>query len=228
MAYKYRRTLKGKFLSRPNRFVAEVEINGKVELCHVKNTGRCRELLVKGAEVILEDSGNSNRKTRYDLIAVYKGEMLINMDSQVPNKCAAEVIPCLFDGVTYVKPEYTIGESRIDFYIETEKERILIEVKGVTLEENGVVKFPDAPTERGIKHLKELSAAVENGYRACVLFVVQLEGAVKFMPNADTHREFAEALSGAHKKGVEIFVYGCKVTEESIEIDRDKIIPFEL
>ncbi|MBQ8825564.1 MAG: DNA/RNA nuclease SfsA [Oscillospiraceae bacterium] len=226
MAYKYRNTIKGKFISRPNRFIAEVEINGTAELCHVKNTGRCRELLVKGAEVILEDCGNSKRKTRYDLIAVYKGDMLINMDSQVPNKCAAEFIPYLFEGVTFVKPEYRFGESRIDFFIETGNERILMEVKGVTLEENGAVKFPDAPTQRGVKHLRELSAAVEKGCRACVLFVVQLENAVMFMPNRDTHCEFAEALADAHKKGVEILVYGCKVTEDSIEIDPLKKIPF--
>ena len=225
MAYKYTDTVKGIFISRPNRFIAEVEIDGRTEICHVKNTGRCRELLVKGAEVILEKSGNPNRKTQYDLIAVYKGDVLINIDSQVPNKCAAEFIKYLFDGVTFVKPEYKFGQSRIDFYIETEKEHILMEVKGVTLEESGIVKFPDAPTERGVKHLRELSSAVENGIRACVLFVVQLENAVEFMPNRNTHREFAEELSEAYKKGVEIFVYGCKVTEESIEIDPQKKIP---
>ena len=219
MAYYYGKTLKGTFISRPNRFIAEVEINGRTEICHVKNTGRCRELLIKGVTVILEESSNPARKTKYDLIAVYKGEMLVNIDSQVPNKCAAEAIPQLFDGVKLVKPEFKFGSSRIDFYIETEEKRILMEVKGVTLENNGVVRFPDAPTERGVKHLKELAAATAQGYEACVLFVVQLEGAERFEPNGETHPEFADALSMAENNGVKVMVYGCKVTEESISID---------
>ena len=219
MAYCYRKTLKGTFISRPNRFIAEVLINGRTEICHVKNTGRCRELLVKGVTVILEESSNPDRKTKYDLIAVCKGKRLVNIDSQVPNKCAAEVIPQLFEGVTLVKPEFKFGSSRIDFYIETNEKKILMEVKGVTLEDNGTVRFPDAPTERGVKHLKELSAAVGQGYEACVLFVVQLEGAEFFEPNRITHPEFADALLQAEKSGVKVMVYGCRVTEDTICID---------
>lgn len=219
MAYRYGKTLKGTFISRPNRFIAEVEINGRTEICHVKNTGRCRELLIKGVAVILEESSNPARKTKYDLIAVYKGEMLVNIDSQVPNKCAAEVIPHLFEGVKLIKPEFKFGSSRIDFYIETAEKKILMEVKGVTLEENGTVRFPDAPTERGVKHLRELSAAVKQGYEACVLFVVQLEGAKLFEPNRATHPEFADALLQAGKCGVKVIVYGCRVTEDTIFID---------
>ncbi|MBQ8780067.1 MAG: DNA/RNA nuclease SfsA [Oscillospiraceae bacterium] len=219
MAYRYEKTLKGTFISRPNRFIAEVEINGRTEICHVKNTGRCRELLVKGVTVILEESLNPARKTKYDLIAVYKGERLVNIDSQVPNKCAAEAVPQLFEGVKLVKPEFKFGSSRIDFYIETEEKKILMEVKGVTLENNGVVSFPDAPTERGVKHLHELSEAVSQGYEACVLFVVQLEGAERFEPNRATNPEFAEALAQAEKCGVRVMVYGCKITEDTILID---------
>lgn len=210
----------GIFLSRPNRFIAHVEIDGADEICHVKNTGRCRELLIPGCRVFCEKSSNPNRKTKYDLIAVTKGDRLINMDSQAPNKAAGEAADRLFDGVVSVRPEYAYGSSRIDFYIETKSERILMEVKGVTLEEDGVVMFPDAPTERGIKHLKELSAAAADGYRACILFVIQMNGVRYFTPNRRTHPQFAEALKQAAQSGVEILAYDTVVTENSMEINK--------
>lgn len=216
MAYRYADTIKGRFISRPNRFIAEVEIDGKVQICHVKNTGRCRELLIKGCTVILEKSGNPARKTAYDLIAVYKGERLINIDSQVPNKCASEFLPRIFNGITLVKPECTYKDSRFDFYIEADGEKIFLEIKGVTLEENGIVKFPDAPTERGIKHLNGLSACIAEGYKAYVLFVVQMDNVKYFSPNAETHPQFAEALRNASEKGVNILACCCRVTEDSI------------
>lgn len=217
MAYIYNKTREGIFISRPNRFIAEVDIDGEIQRCHVKNTGRCRELLPNGARVILCEGDNPNRKTKYDLIAVYKNGMLINMDSQVPNKCAAELLPRIFDGLTLVKPEYTYGASRLDFYAETAQDKLLIEVKGVTLEDNGVVRFPDAPTERGIKHLHELTAAVKDGYKAYLLFIVQMKGVKYLEPNRETHPEFAAALSEAAAGGVNILAYDCIVTEDSIE-----------
>ncbi|MGN0607773.1 MAG: DNA/RNA nuclease SfsA [Oscillospiraceae bacterium] len=218
MSYKYKNIRRGKFISRPNRFIANVEIDGEVCVCHVKNTGRCKELLIKGCTVILEESSNPARKTKYDLIAVYKGDLLINMDSQVPNKCAAEFIPQLFENVTLIKPECTHKNSRFDFYIETPQDKIFLEVKGVTLEENGTVKFPDAPTERGVKHLKELTECVSEGYGAYVLFVVQMNRAERFMPNFDTHPEFGQALREAVQAGVKALAYRCDVAEDSIEI----------
>ena len=218
MAYRYGRTVRGRFLSRPNRFIANVEIDGEIQVCHVKNTGRCRELLIEGCTVILEESTNPARKTKYDLIAVYKGEKLINMDSQVPNKCAAEYIPTLFEGVKLVKPEFKFGGSRVDFYIETEKERILLEVKGVTLENDGIVRFPDAPTERGVKHLNELKGALDEGFKAAVMFVIQMDGVKLFMPNDETHPQFGQALREAEKVGVKVIACQCAVTEDTIEI----------
>jgi sugar fermentation stimulation protein A len=218
MAYIYKNILKGTFLSRPNRFIAKVDIGGEVWDCHVKNTGRCRELLTEGCTVILEESGNPNRKTKYDLIAVYKGERLINMDSQVPNKCAMEFLPNIFDNIKYIKPECVYKNSRFDFYIETENEKIFLEVKGVTLEDEGIVRFPDAPTERGVKHLKELTECINEGYKAYVLFVIQMDDVKCFMPNDGTHPEFGKALRNAAKAGVNVLAYSCKVTESSIEI----------
>lgn len=217
MAYIYRKTRGGIFISRPNRFIAEVDIDGTVQRCHVKNTGRCRELLPEGARVILAEGDNPARKTKYDLIAVYKKGMLINMDSQVPNKCAAELLPRIFGELKTVKPEYTYGSSRLDFYAETAEDKILIEVKGVTLEENGVVRFPDAPTERGVKHLRELTEAVKHGYKAYLLFIIQMKGVKYLEPNRVTHPEFAQALSEAAAGGVNILAYDCIVTENSIE-----------
>lgn len=215
---KYSNIYKGEFLERPNRFIANVLIDGKIEVCHVKNTGRCKELLVKGTTVYLQKADNPNRKTQYDLIAVQKGDRLINMDSQIVNYVALEYLPQMFDNITYVKPECKYGNSRFDIYAETETDKIFIEVKGVTLENDGVVRFPDAPTERGMKHLNELQKAVTEGYKAYVMFVVQLNDVQFFEPNRETHPEFAESLKKVSKKGVKVLAYQCDVTPESITI----------
>ena len=210
------------FLRRPNRFIAHIEVDGREEVCHVKNTGRCRELLTDRATIYVEHHDNPNRKTKYSLIAVEKGDLLINMDSQAPNKVVGEWLlekeP--FGKVKLLKPECTYGSSRFDFYLETEAEKIFIEVKGVTLEEVGIVRFPDAPTERGIKHLEELRACVEAGYKAAVIFVVQMEGMQHFEPNDKTHPQFGEALRQARRAGVEVLAYECKVTPSSLEITK--------
>ena len=210
------------FLRRPNRFIAHIEVDGREEVCHVKNTGRCRELLTDRATIYVEHHDNPNRKTKYSLIAVEKDDLLINMDSQAPNKVVGEWLlekeP--FGKVKLLKPECTYGSSRFDFYLETETEKIFIEVKGVTLEEDGIVRFPDAPTERGIKHLEELCTCVEAGYKAAVIFVVQMEGMQHFEPNDKTHPQFGEALRQARKAGVEVLAYECKVTPSSLEITK--------
>ncbi|MBQ4572544.1 MAG: DNA/RNA nuclease SfsA [Clostridia bacterium] len=221
---KYNNIVKGEFVDRPNRFIANVIINNKVEVCHVKNTGRCKELLVKGNTVYLQKSDNLNRKTKYDLIAVLKGNRLINMDSQVVNFVALEYIPNLFENIRLIKPEYKYGNSRFDIYLETDNEKILIEVKGVTLENNGVVRFPDAPTERGVKHLKELQKAVTGGYKAYVMFVVQMSDVKYFEPNSETHPEFAEELRKARNNGVIPLACDCAVTPDSIEIRKPILI----
>ncbi len=217
---KYSNIYKGTFFERPNRFIAICEIDGKEEVCHVKNTGRCRELLVKGATVYLEKSSNPNRKTQFDLITVEKNDRLINMDSQIPNYVVVESLNKIFDDITFVKQEYKYGNSRFDIYVKTKTDKIFVEVKGVTLEEGGVVRFPDAPTERGIKHLKELQNAVKNGYRACVVFLVQMQDVKHFEPNSDTHPEFATELKKAHENGVEVFVYDSIVTPEEIVMNK--------
>lgn len=220
----YDNIVKGKFISRPNRFIANVEIMGKKEVVHVKNTGRCKELLTAGATVFCEKSNNPNRKTQYDLISVYKGERLINMDSQAPNKVFYEYLQSgkCYKDLTYIKGEYTYGDSRIDFYCESEKEKFLIEVKGVTLENDGVVMFPDAPTLRGIKHIDELIKAKKNGYRTAVAFVIQMDNVKYFTPNKATHKDFADALKRAEKAGVEILCLDCIVTENTLKIN-DKV-----
>lgn len=218
---KYRKVLPGVFLRRPNRFIAHVEADGKTWVCHVKNTGRCRELLVPGAKVWLEESVNPARKTKYDLIAVEKGSLLINMDSQAPNRAAREFLPRLLPGLTLLRPETVWGNSRFDFYAETAAgERWFVEVKGVTLEEQGVARFPDAPTERGAKHLRELCHCVDEGFRAAVLFVIQMKGVTVFEPNAATDPAFAKALRNAEKHGVEVFAYDCLVTPDTMTIDQ--------
>lgn len=201
---RYKSIIPGIFLERPNRFIAYIEIDGKRETVHVKNTGRCAELLKAGARVYLQESDNPDRKTRWDLIAVEKEDAkgntkLINMDSQVPNQVVKEWIEKggLIKGATLVKPEYTYGNSRIDLYVETNERKILIEVKGVTLEEEGRVRFPDAPSERAVKHVEELKAAVRQGYEAYVFFVIQMRDVRYFTPNADTHPAFAKALREA-------------------------------
>jgi len=211
------------FLRRPNRFIAHIEVDGREEVCHVKNTGRCRELLTDRATIYVQHHDDSKRKTKYSLIAVEKGKLLVNMDSQAPNKVVGEWLlekeP--FGKVKLLKPECTYGSSRFDFYLETEAEKMFIEVKGVTLEEDGVVRFPDAPTERGIKHLLELCSCVEAGYKAAVIFVVQMEGMKYFEPNDKTHPQFGDALRQARKAGVQVLAYECQVTPSSLVITKE-------
>lgn len=216
---KYNNIYEGEFLERPNRFIAICEIDGKKEVCHVKNTGRCRELLQKGVTVYLEKSTNQNRKTQFDLVAVQKNDRLINMDSQAPNFVVAESLDKIFKDITYIKQEYKYGNSRFDIYVETKTEKIFVEVKGVTLEKDGVVRFPDAPTERGIKHLQELQKAILDGYRACVIFLIQMINVEYFEPNYDTHPQFAEELKRARENGVEIFVFDSVVTPDEIKMN---------
>ena len=220
---RYQKVEEGIFLRRPNRFIAHVDINGEEVVCHVKNTGRCRELLVPGTPVFLEKSDNPNRKTQYDLIAVQKGNRLINMDSQIPNKVVGEWLSAgnLFSAGASVRPETVYGNSRFDFYVEEGENRAFIEVKGVTLEEEGVVRFPDAPSERAVKHVEELIRAKKEGYDAYVFLVIQMKGVRYFTPNIDTQPEFAEALKKAKAAGVRILAYDCKVTEDSIQIDEE-------
>lgn len=219
---KYSQIAKAAFLERPNRFVAYVDLLGKKETVHVKNTGRCRELLLKGAEVYLEKSDNPERKTMYDLVAVRKGDKLINMDSQAPNKAAEEWLlkKELFPNLTLLKPETKYKNSRFDFYMECNEEKIFMEVKGVTLEKEGVVSFPDAPSERAVKHLEELIEAKKDGYQAYVLFVIQMKGVSYFSPNERTHPEFADALRKAEEAGVQLLAYDCQVTEDGMWIDQ--------
>lgn len=217
---KYDNILKGKFISRPNRFIAHIEINGKVEICHVKNTGRCKELLTPNAIVFVEENNNPKRKTKFSLIGVIKGNRMINMDSQVTNKVVHEWIldGNLLTGVTLIKPESKYNNSRFDFYIETKNRKIFIEVKGVTLESEGIVKFPDAPTERGVKHVKELCDCIKDGYDAYIIFVIQMKDVLHFEPNVETHKEFAEALKEAAESGVNILAVDCEVKKDSIDI----------
>lgn len=218
---KYESIVEGRFESRPNRFIAYVNINGMREKVHVKNTGRCRELLTDGTEVFLSESSNPERSTRYDLVAVKKGERLVNMDSQAPNKAVEEWLykKELFPDITCVRPETTYGNSRFDFYIETKQDKIFMEVKGVTLEQDNLVRFPDAPSERAVKHVYELIEAVKAGYQAYIMFVVQMKNVSLFMPNRDTQPEFADALLAARKAGVKIIAYDCLVGKDSMTID---------
>ena len=275
---KYNQVVPGTFLQRPNRFIAHVLINGKEEICHVKNTGRCRELLIPGCTVYCAVSDNPQRKTKYDLIAVEKiiesqtifanagitsqygkstpeahSTLLVNMDSQAPNAAVKEWLrsgASPFGNIDFLKPEYKYGNSRFDFYLEcktetkrtgvssnstekteamqapTENEithprKIFLEVKGVTLEDNGVVLFPDAPTERGVKHVRELIRCHEEGFETYVLFVVQMERALYFTPNRKTHPQFADALRDAQKAGVQLLAYTCKVTPDEMNIDKE-------
>lgn len=224
----YGKILPARFLSRPNRFVARVEAEGEELVCHVKNTGRCRELLVPGATVWLEESPNPSRKTKFDLIAVEKGDRLINMDAQAPNKVFGEWAAAggFREGLTLLRPETTYGSSRFDFYWESSKSRGFVEVKGVTLEEDGIVRFPDAPTLRGVKHLDELVKAREAGYEAAVCFVIQMENVRWFAPNDEAHPEFGQALRRAAQAGVEILAMDCAVTPQSLTIG--KSVPIRL
>ena len=217
---KYERISKGTFLERPNRFIAYAELDGKTEVIHVKNTGRCAELLIPGASIYVQESDNPARKTKWDLIGVEKGSRMINMDSQVPNLVVKEWIESghLTSDIRMVRPETAYGNSRFDLYVETGSSRIFIEVKGVTLEEEGVVRFPDAPSDRAVKHLQELEKAVREGYEAYVFFVIQMKGVRYFTPNMDTHPAFCEALKSAKAAGVNILAYDCRVSGDQIEI----------
>lgn len=216
---KYADMKQGIFLKRPNRFIAHVQVNGKVEICHVKNTGRCRELLLEGARVLVQECDHPGRKTKYDLISVWKGERLINMDSQAPNKVFREWAETsdYFQGLRLIKPEQKYGNSRFDFYIETEERKLFVEVKGVTLEEDGIVRFPDAPTERGVKHLNELIACLADGYEALVVFIVQMKGVQHFEPNDAMHPEFGNALRALSACGGGVIAVDCLVTESALE-----------
>ena len=216
----YEHIREASFIERPNRFIAYVSLNGKRETVHVKNTGRCAELLTPGASVYIQECSASSRKTKWDLIAVRKGSRLINMDSQAPNKAVREWIEggSFFGEAAIVRPETTYGNSRFDLYVEAGERKIFIEVKGVTLEEDGVCRFPDAPSERAVKHLEELIRAKKDGYEAYVFFVIQMSGVRYFTPNTDTHPAFAEALKKAAAAGVSILASDCIVTPESIEI----------
>lgn len=217
---KYNNIVKGTFIERPNRFIAYVETDGRQEKVHVKNTGRCRELLQKGVTVYLEKSANPKRKTAYDLVAVEKGGLLVNMDSAAPNLAAGEWLASggLLAPVKLIKPECTYGNSRFDFYVESEAVKMWLEVKGVTLETQGTALFPDAPSLRALKHVEELIQARKNGYEAGILFVVQMEGIRRFMPNWETQPAFALALERAQEAGVAIYARGCHVTQDSMEI----------
>lgn len=214
---KYNKTIHGQFCSRLNRFVAEVMINGKQETVHVKNTGRCKELLLPGTEVVLEISDNPSRKTKYDLICVYKENLgWVNIDSQAPNKVVKEWLAK--QDYDMIRPEYSIGNSRIDFYMEKDGQKYLMEVKGCTLEIDGIGYFPDAPTERGVKHLRELQKAAQKGYQCYVAFVIQMEGIHEVRPNLKTHPEFGVALEEARQAGVQVLCLGCTVGENELEI----------
>ena len=217
---KYKNTVRGIFKDRPNRFIAHIQVDGKLETVHVKNTGRCRELLVPDAEVILEESDNPARKTKYDLICVNKKGRWINMDSQAPNRAAEEWTAAgnLFPEEVTVQREKTYGNSRFDLYVESPERKAFIEVKGVTLEEKNIVRFPDAPTIRGVKHLEELIRASEDGYEAYLLLVIQMKDVRYFEPNWETHPEFGETLEKAAAAGVHILAFDCRVTEDSMEI----------
>lgn len=214
---RYREIVEGIFIDRPNRFIAHVDIEGVVNTVHVKNTGRCKELLIPKTPVRLEVSDNPNRKTLYDLVAVYKKNFgWINMDSQAPNKVVKEWLET--KDYDYIKPEYKYGDSRIDFYMRKGNQEYLMEVKGCTLEIDGIGYFPDAPTTRGIKHLRELIKAKRAGYECAIAFVIQMEGINEVRPNIDTHPEFGVALQEAKEAGVKILYLTCKVGKDTLEI----------
>ena len=218
---RYENVCEGRFLLRPNRFIAHVEVAGRTEICHVKNTGRCRELLVPGASVYLERSSNPARKTRYDLIAVRKGPLLINMDAQAPNRVFGEWAAAggFLPGLTAIRPEFTWEDSRFDFRLEDGDGPVFVEVKGVTLEEDGEARFPDAPTERGAKHLRGLLRASEQGLRAAVCFVIQMKGPRVFRPNDRTDPAFGRALREAATAGVQVLAVDCRVAPDALTID---------
>ncbi len=215
------------FQARPNRFIAHVLLNGEAVVCHVKNTGRCRELLIPGVPVFIQEALNPARKTRFDLISVYKGERLINIDSQAPNQIFSEWAKKGHLGnLQQLRPEACYGNSRFDFYFEGEGRKGFAEIKGVTLEENGDVLFPDAPTERGRKHLRELAACIREGFEAWAVFIVQMKNVRRFLPNARTDPDFAKALWEAQQAGVKILCLDCQVTPDSITAEDP--VPVEL
>ena len=219
---KYRKMIPAKFLERPNRFIAYVDIAGKRTKVHVKNTGRCKELLQENATVYLEESDNKERSTAYDLVVVDKAGRLINMDSNAPNKVVGEWLEAggLYEDVSLVNPEKTYGNSRFDFYVESASgKKAFLEVKGVTLEEDNVAAFPDAPSERAVKHVEELITAHQEGYEAYLVFVVQMKGVVRVEPNWSTQPAFGEALRRARKEGVKLLSYDCLVEQDSLQID---------
>ena len=224
---KYNKIIKARFIERTNRFVAYCDIDGKVEKVHVKNTGKCKELLVPGYEVYLEESNNPARLTKYSLIAVRKGDRLINMDSQVTNKIVYEalvnkslILPDFDEDIILIKPEKTYGNSRFDIYIEGKTKKAFLEIKGCTLEIDGVVKFPDAKTERGVKHVKELIKAREEGYLSYIILVIQMEDVLYFTPNIDMHKEFGDILKEAYEKGVKVLAYNSKVEVDNIVLNK--------
>jgi len=219
---RYDNTTTGRFIDRPNRFVAHVEIGGGIETVHVKNTGRCRELLLPGADVTLAVSDNPSRRTKYDLVSVYKKSLgWVNIDSQAPNVVVKEWLESgqsVFPNITTLKPEYTYSDSRVDFYLECGRRRIFIEVKGCTLEIDGIGYFPDAPTERGVKHLHELMKATKDGYECFIAFVIAMPKVTKVFPNRTMHPEFGEALDAAVKAGVRILHLPCEVKPDELAI----------
>lgn len=219
---KYINIHKARFIDRPNRFIAQVEIDGVVYAGHVKNTGRCKELLRPGSLVYLEESINPNRKTKYDLVAVEKEKVLVNMDSQAPNKVVKEWLEAggIYPNPTLVRSEMKHGNSRVDFYIEDEDRKAFIEVKGVTLENDGVAAFPDAPTERGIKHIYHLIDVLKEGYEAYLIFIIQFKPVKYLMPNDVTHPDFGKALKEAVAAGVHVLAYDCNVTPDSMQMDQ--------
>ena len=226
----YGKMVEGRFLRLVNRFTAFVELNGQEEMVHVKNTGRCKELLLEGARVFLEEADKEGRKTKYSLITVYKGDVLVNMDSQAPNQMAAEALAegkiAEIGEVDFLKREVKYENSRFDLYYQKGEKKGFIEVKGVTLEENGIAKFPDAPTERGAKHLRELIKAREEGYEAAVLFVIQMKGGQEFRPNEERDKNFTEALREAASAGVRVLAYDCCVEVGNVMIQNK--IPVKL
>jgi len=224
----YKNIKKAKFLSRPNRFIAHILIDDKMEMAHVKNTGRCRELLSENADIFVDETNNLNRKTKYDLISVYKGSRLINMDSQIPNKVFSEWAKegSFIDNIKILKAEQTYKDSRFDFYIETGNKKIFVEVKGVTLEEDGIAKFPDAPTERGLKHINGLIDAKKNGYDAYVIFIIQMSDIKCLTPNYKMHKEFGDTLRKAEKQGVNVIALTSIITKNSIVVEKEIPVVF--
>lgn len=220
---RYNRTVEARFVSRPNRFIAQVWLDGKIETVHVKNTGRCKELLLPNSRVILSEAENPARKTRYDLVAVEKAGLgLVNIDSQAPNKVMAEWLAG--QGYDHVQPEYTYGKSRIDFYMERGAQKYLLEVKGCTLERDGIGYFPDAPTERGVKHIHELIRAKREGYWCGMAFVIQMPKVKEVRPNMETHPAFGVAWSEVVAVGVRIWFMGCDVKEGALMIDERRVL----